>query len=146
MATKKKSSFASTIKTGLLVLLAILTIVYVKYLWNYYSGTPEVEASKTKTSTSTPAATTVAREKFRVVDQCDTGTKENPCKMDVGSDQFIDTGHKPALVQFNGRTEWYLLSGRRDDPIPAEKFNSGTAKFATPDGAQSIHVQIKERE
>ena len=103
------------------------------------SGNRAAQTSSTPTTEPSKPVTTVQREKtFVVVDECDT-----PCRMNVGTNQLIDTGLKPVLVKFNQRSEWFTLSGRPDDPIPAENFNSGEAYFASPKNAPSVRVQIK---
>ncbi|MDE2399912.1 MAG: hypothetical protein KGL67_02815 [Patescibacteria group bacterium] len=131
------------IKT-LFIVFMVIAIVLGITVGLVYLTKSSVEISKNTSvnnTTSTPnlAPIVVQEKRFVVVRECDT-----PCQMEVGTDEFIDTGLKPALVKFNGRSEWFTLSGRRDDPIPADKFNSGQAQFASLKNAPSIRVQVKE--
>jgi hypothetical protein len=72
-----------------------------------------------------------------LISECDT-----PCRMEVGYNQFIETGGKLVLVKFKGKKEWINLNGDPSGRIPPGKFNTGLAEFASHTNQPSIRVQI----
>lgn len=140
----EKASLAKPILYVSLGLLGVIAVVAGFYFLQESTKPtpPNSPAANSAPNTPNPANGSTVPGDTRgkdVIQECDT-----PCRMDVGYDQMIDTGQKKVLVKFHGRDEWFTLSGRIDDRIPADFFSAGEAEFKSLDGEPSVHVQIKK--